>query len=177
MKVLGGPADLAFADFVIPAHLIGEVEVVLEEGERERTTLAGTFTTNSGTIAEATATATIHVPSMEWLGENILKGRFTAGTPTGNLIWNTDECGQTDMGPMNVHFRCETNDANDVHFYNASVRANINATYNDSDVIEVELVFHANPDDNGNVARLGTGDLTQESIYDAATETTIPVTS
>jgi hypothetical protein len=177
MKVLGGPADLAFADFNIPAHLIGEVEVVLEEGERERTTLAGTFTTNAGTIAEATATATIHVPSMEWLGENILRGRFNEGTPTGNIIWNAEECGQTDMGPMNVHFRCDTNDANDVHFYNASVRANINATYNDSDVIEVELVFHANPDTNGNVARLGTGDLTQESIYDVDTESTVPVTS
>ena len=177
-KVLGGPADIAFRDFVIPAHLIGEVVATLEEGERERTTLAGTFTTNAGTISEASATATIHVPSMDWLGENILRGRYTDGTPTGNVVWNAETCPDPgDVGPVNIHFRCDDNDADDVHFYNASLRLNMSATYNDSDVIEVELVFHANPDDDGNVARLGSGDLTQESVWDAETEETVAVGS
>jgi hypothetical protein len=173
---LGGPASLAFKDFEISSQYLGEVSVNLEDGERERTTLAGTFSANSGTIENAEATVTLFAPSMDWLGENLLRGRYNDGTPTGNIVWNVNNC-SSDIGPMNIHFECEDNDANDVHFYNASLRANIEATYNESDFIEVELVFHANPDEDGNVARLGTGDLTQESEWDVETEETVAVTS
>lgn len=180
-QTLGGPAEIAFRDFVIPSSLLSEVVVTLTEGERERATLAGTFKKGSGTFEEAMATATLYLPSMDWLGKNILRSKYEeASDPSdpGRIVFNSDNCSATvDAGPVNIHYTCEGNDNNDVYFYNAILKINLEMTYNASDDLTVELTFNANPDENGDVARLGTGDLTQESIYDATTEQTIPVTS
>lgn len=178
--VLGGPADISFRNFTIPASLLSEVTVTISEGERERTTLAGTFRKGSRTLDEVQATATLYVPSMDWLGENILRANYTAGetTNTGNVVFNSDACSATvDTGPVNIHYSCEDNDANDVHFYNAVLRVNMEMTYNAEDDLSVELTFYGNPDEDGNVVRLGTGDTTQESIWDVSSEETVPVTS
>lgn len=179
MNVLSGPASIAFRNFVIPASLLSEVTVTIAEGERERETLAGTFRKGSGTLDEAQAVATLYVPSMDWLGENILRSKYTAGTGSlpGNVVFNSDTCSATvDAGPVNIHYECEEDDANDVHFYNASLRVNLEMTYNQEDDLTVELTFYGQPDDDGNIVRLGTGDLTQASVYDPTTEATVAVT-
>jgi len=175
---LGGPASLAFRNFEIPASLLSEVTVTLTEGERERETLAGTFRKGSGTMEEAQATATLYVPNMDWLGENILRSKWTTGTGVlgGNIIFNSDTCSATvDAGPMNIHYVCEDNDDNDVHFYNAVLKVDLELNYTASDDLAVEITLFANPDEDGNVWRLGTGDLTAESIYDVATQATVDV--
>jgi hypothetical protein len=182
---LSGPASIAFRDFVIPASVLSEVTVTLTEGERERTTLAGTFKKGSRTFDEVMATATLYIPSMDWLGRNILRARYNAseespGSPAeetpGNVIFNSDACtAEVDAGPVNIHYDCEGNDANDVYFYNANLKVNLEMTYNADDDLQVELTFFGQPDDDGNVVRLGTGDLTQESVYDPDTQATIAV--
>ena len=179
MPTLSGPAEIAFRNFVIPSDVLSEVTVTITEGERERTTLAGTFRKPSGTLDEVQAVATLYVPSMDWLGKNILRSRYTAsdGTPVqgGQVLFSTDTCSATvDAGPVNIHYVCEDTDNNDIHFYNAELRVNMEMTYNNEDDLTVELTFYGQPDANGNVVRLGTGDLTQLSDYDAATQTTVP---
>jgi hypothetical protein len=178
---MGGSAELAFRDKLVPADVLSEITVELTEGTRERTTLAGVFTRPSGTMDSAMATVTIFPPSWDWLGANIIESRYNAPTAPqteGNIIWNAQTCSGTfDIGPLNIHFICDENDDRDIHFYNAQLVVNINSTYTNSDDLSVELTFHAQPDDDGNVWRLGTGDLTQESIYDVDTESTVPVTS
>lgn len=178
--VLGGPAEVSFRDFTIPASLLSEVTVTISEGERERTTLAGTFRKGSRTFEEVQATATLYIPSMDWLGENILRSRYTAGNGEleGNIVFNSDSCSaDVDAGPVNIHYTCDDNDVNDVHFYNAVLRVNMEMAYNAEDDLQVELTFYGNPDDDGNVVRLGTGDLTQDSVWDAESETTVAVSS
>lgn len=175
---LGGPASMAFRDFVIPAAILSEVATTLTEGVRERRTLAGTFKKGSGTLDTAEAKATLFVPSMDWLGKNILRSKYNAPTApqtTGNIVWNSETCATLDVGPVNIHYDCEGNDNNDVFFYNAQLQVNLEMMFNATDDLSVGLTLFAQPDENGNVFRLGTGDLTQESIWDPTTETTVPV--
>lgn len=176
--VLGGVVEIAFRNFTIPAHLLGEPSISIEEGTRERTTQAGTFRRGSGTLDTAEITIPMYIPSWDWFGENIMRARYTAGTGenTGNVIWNANTCsGSVDAGKVNFHYVCDTNDNNDIFFYNASMRVNINPTFATGEDLMVELTFLANPDEDGNVYRLGTGDVTDESIYDVTTQTTIDV--
>jgi len=181
LRTMEGAAEVAFRDGIISADMLSEIAIVLNEGTRSRTTLAGTFTTPSGTLEESTATTTLYPPSWGWLGENIIRSRYNAPSGTqdeGNIIWNANNCsGVIDLGPLNIHFVCEDDDNKDVFFYNAQLQVNIAPTYNESDPLSVELVFHAQPDENGNVYRLGTGDLTHKSIWNPATEETEEVAS
>ena len=177
--VLGGAAEVALNEVYVPSQLLSEVNVELSEGTRERTTLGGTFSRPSGVFETAMATFTMYLPSMDYL-KNIFPGRYNAPSApqtTGNLIFSSSTCASIDAGPVNIHYTCDNNDNNDVFFYNGHVQMNFNPTYNASDDLTVEITVYANPDDDGNVARLGTGDLTQDSIYDATTEATVPVTS
>lgn len=177
--VLGGPAEVALNETAIPSQLLSEVTVELTEGTRERETLGGTFTRPSGVFETAMATFTMYLPNMDYL-KNIFPGRYNAPSgaqTTGNVIFSADNCAAIDAGPVNIHYTCDDNDDNDVYFYNGHVQMNFNPTYNASDDLTVEITIYANPDEDGNVARLGTGDLTEESIYDPETEETVPVTS
>lgn len=176
--VLGGKAEVAINNIVIPAQYLSEISVELTEGTRERTTLGGTFTKPSGVLESAMVKFTLYLASMDYL-KNIFPERYTApsGNTTGNIIFNSDTCGQATAGPVNIHFTCEENDANDIHIYNGLALLDFKPTYTASDDLTIEVTIYAQPDDDGNIARLGTGDLTQEAIYDEVSEESVPVTS
>ncbi len=178
MSVLGGQAEVALNGVYIPADLLSEVNVEIMSGTRERTTLAGTFTRPSGTLDSAQATFTMYLPSIDYL-ENIVPDQYNAPTApqtTGNITWGANTCNITST-PVNIHFVCDTTDDNDVFFPEAQVMLNFNPSYTNTDELTVEVTVFGQPDDNGLVARAGTGDLTQPSIYDAATGTTDPIGS
>lgn len=173
--VLGGPAEVAINGITIPASLLSEVSVELTEGTRERETLGGTFTKPSGVLETAQAMFTMYLPSMDYL-KNIFPGRYNAPSgeqTTGNVIFNSDTCTTTDAGPVNIHYTCEPLDNNDVHIYSGLAALNFNPTYNASDDVTIEVTIYAQPDDDGNIARMGTGHLSQDSYYDAATGATV----
>jgi len=176
---LGGPAEIALNGVYVPADYLSEIAVELTEGVRERETLAGTFSRPSGTFDTAQATFTMFLPNMDYL-KNIFPDKYNAPQApqvTGNIVFSTQTCATVVGGPVNIHYTCDANDNNDVYFYNGFVQLNFNPTYSATDDLTVEVTIMANPDEDGNVARLGTGDLTEESIYDAATEETVPVSS
>lgn len=172
--VLGGAAEIAINEVVIPASYLSEVSVEFTEGTRERTTLGGTFTRPSGVLTTAQAMFTLYLPSMDYL-KNIFPGKYNAPTApqlTGNVILNANTCAVTEGGPVNIHYTCEANDNNDVYLYNAVAQLNFNPTYNADDDLTIEVTLFAQPDNDGNVGRIGTGDLTADSIFDATTMTT-----
>lgn len=174
-QVLGGPAEVAINGIAIPASLLSEVTVELTEGTRERETLGGTFSKPSGVLETAQATFTMFLPSMDYL-KHIFPERYNAPSgsqTTGNVIINSDNCVETTAGPVNIHYTCEGLDNNDVHIYAGLAQLNFNPTYNASDDVTIEVTIFAQPDEDGNVARLGTGDLTQPSYYDPTTEETV----
>jgi hypothetical protein len=175
--VLGGSAEVAIGVNVIPPELLSEVNVELTGGMRERETLGGTFSRPSGTFETAEVTFTMYLPSMDYL-KNIFPDIYNAPTApqtAGNIIFTTGTCASVSGQKVNIHFTCDTNDANDVYIYNGFVNLNFNPSYTAGDDLTVEISIYANPDENGNVLRVGTGDLTEESYYDPTTQTTKPV--
>ena len=176
-QVLGGKAQIQFGKAVIPSFMLSEVSVEVTEATRERETLAGKFTRPAGTLDTAQAVVTMYLRGVEDL-KAIFPGNYNAPTApqtTGNLIIGSDACSVAEGGPLNIHFECDENDNNDVFFYNAVPLLNFSATYNSSDDLTVEVTFMANPDDNGNIFRFGTGSLTENSKWDHVTEASVPV--
>lgn len=177
-NTLGGPAEVALNEMAIPAEFLSEITVELTGGTRERETLGGTFTAPSGTFETAQASFTMFLPNMDYL-KNIFPSLYnmpSGSQTTGNIIFSTDTC-VTISSPVNIHYTCYDTDNNDVYFYNGLIQLNFNPTYNQTDALSIEVTIFANPDEDGNIARIGPGDLTQPSIYDPETETTVPVGS
>lgn len=176
-QVWGGKASIAFGKSEVKSFMLSEISVTVEEAVRERDTLAGTFKRPAGIIETAEAVVTMYIPNVEIL-KAIFPGNYNAPTSPekgGNIIIGSDSCATATGGPLNIHFECETTDNKDIFFYNAIPVLNFNTTYNSSDDLTVQVTFLANPDDNGNIVRIGTGLLTGKSVYDPVTETTKPV--
>lgn len=175
---LGGKASIAINAIEIPSYMISEITPNFSEGTRTRTTLGGIFNRPSGVFENAELSFTLFLPSMDYL-KNIFPGEYN--TPTGpqtvgNLIFGAGSCTTKVPVPVNVHYECEDTDANDLHIFAGLAAMNFNPTYNDSDDLSVQVTIYAQPTENG-LFRLGTGDLDTPSIYDPATETTVPVAS
>lgn len=177
-KDFNGVAEVAMNNTTIPAQLLSEVSVEVTQGTRERSTLLGTFTRNSGTLETAQAMFTLYLPNIDYL-QYIVPNQYTDGTGeqlTGQVKWGTGSCTVDDI-PVNIHPTCNETDDNDIFFPSASVVLNFNPTFNNSDEMTVEVTVYGNPDDNGDVVIAGTQDLDEPSVYDAETETTEPLGS
>lgn len=174
---LGGPAEVAINENLIPAELLSEVSVEFVEGTRETETLGGKFTQPTGMLDTAQATFTLLLPSMDYL-KVIFPNLHNAGSGErigeGNVIINTGECLTADNTPVNIHYTCDgNNDKNDVFIYSGRVQLNLAMTYSTGDSLSVEVTVFAQPDESGNVARIGSGDLTQDSYFDYTTMQTV----
>lgn len=163
----------------VPPELLGTVTVNIEEGEVETNTQAHVWRQGNGKH-NATATVMMFLPSLGYLGK-ILRSKYNAASAPedpGNLVVAAGTCSGQDTGVFHIHPICEDNDKNDVHFYEAEARPNSEIEYSeDGNAIGVELIFNGHPDEDGNIFRLGTGDLTQDVVYDAETDTYTVVTT
>lgn len=177
-KIMAGQWELSIGNVLIPANLLGEITVTYEEGDSEAETQAGTITTPNGKAETAEATTTIFLPSMDYL-KNIYSDLYTAGTGVGNagnLIFGSNSCSTQEPVEVNIHPVCEQNDNNDIHF-SALIKHNFDLTLSTSDPVSIETTMYLQPTDDAGRLRVGTGDLTQESYWDVATESTKPVTT
>lgn len=95
---------------------------------------------------------------------------------TGNIVFGSGTCTTREALPINIHPVCEKTDNNDIHIYAGLVSMTYNPTISTTDAISIEVTIIAQPTSEG-VARIGTGDLTQPSYYDVATQTTKPITA
>lgn len=173
---LGGQAEVAINEVLIPASLLSEVSVEFTEATRETQTLAGKFTQPTGMLDTAQAMFTMYLPSMDYL-KTIFPDLYnspTGRTGEGNVILNSNQCLEASNTPMNIHYTCDgANDKNDVFIYNGRVQLALALTFNDQDSISVEVTVYAQPDENGNIARFGSGNLTSVSYFDDATMSTV----
>ena len=179
---MGGKVDVSLNGVTIPAQFISDegVTTTLTEGTREVTTMAGTFTQASGTYDEATVVFNVVLPSMNYM-KNIFPDLYTASTdrPTaaGQTVFGGDSCTVRENTPLVVHYTCDPNSDNDVYVPNAALQATVELTQNASDPVTVAVTANAQPDDNGVIAILGTGDLTEPTLWNAATEAYEPIGS
>lgn len=179
---MGGKVDVSLNGVTIPAQYLSDegVTTTLTEGTREIPTMAGTFRQSSGVYDEAMVVLSVTLPNMFYL-KNILPDQFEASsdrpTVAGRTTFGGDSCVLRENTPVVVHYTCDPNSDNDVYVPNGAVQASVELTQNASDPVTVEITVNAQPDDDGVIAYLGTGDLTEETLWDAETEEYVPVTS
>lgn len=175
---MGGRASVAINNVEIPAFMLGEITPNFEEGTRSRTTLAGIVNRPSGVFDTAELTFTFFPNQWDDL-QYFFPEDYNAPSgeqPWGNVIFGAGTCTTKVAVPVNVHYECEGTDDRDIYIYSALARLTFNPTMNESDDLSVTITLMAQPTANG-LLRLGTGDLTQPSIFNPTTETTVPVTS
>ena len=177
---MGGKVDVSLNGITIPATLISDegVTTTLTEGTREIATMGGTFTQASGTYDESTVVFNVVLPNMKYLGV-LFPDQYTASTdrPTiaGQTIFGGDSCSVRANTPLVVHYTCDPNSDNDVFIPNGAVLASIEMVQNATDPVTVAITVNAQPDDNGVIAILGTGSLTEPTLWDATAEAYEPV--
>lgn len=179
---LGGKVDVSLNGVTIPAQYLSDegATTTLTEGTREVATMAGTFSQSSGTYDEANVVFNVTLPNMNYL-KNIFPDLYTASvdrpTVAGQTVFGGDTCTARNNTPVVVHYTCDPNSDNDVFIPNGAVLASVELTQNATDPVTVAVTVNAQPDDNGVIAILGTGDLTEPTLWNAATETYEPIGS
>lgn len=181
---MGGKVDVSLNGITIPAQYLSDegATTTLTEGTREIPTMAGTFSQPSGTYDEAMVAFNVTLPNMNYL-KNIFPDMYTPSvdrpTVAGQVAFGGDDCTVRENTPVVVHYTCDGNSDNDVYIPNGAVQASVELVQNVSDPVTVAVTVYAQPSDDhdGKIAILGTGDLTEPSIWDATTEAYVPVTS
>lgn len=175
---LGGAAEIAINEMLIPATLLSEVSVEVTEGTRDVETLGGKFTQPSGMIDTAQATFTLLLPSMDYL-KVLFPDLYTAGSGEragqGRVELTFGGCMEISNTPVNIHYVCDgASDTNDVYIANGRVLVSLPLTWNTSDPLSVEVTVYAQPTEDGSPAvRAGIGNLTQDSYFDHQTMNTV----
>ena len=169
-----GTYELSLGDVLIPAQLLGDLSPNYDESTTEASTQAGTRVVPLGKPATAELTFTLFLPSMDYL-QNLWEEAYTAGTGTadgGNIIFGNGSCQTRTPIPINIHNVCDKTDKDDIYIYGAIVKQTFNPTLSAGEVLQVECTAYMQPTDNGYL-RLGTGDTTQKSHYDTASQSTV----
>lgn len=176
-KDMSGKAEVALNGITVPAGMLSEVSTEITEGTRTKDTLAGTVEYPNGMIDTAKVTFTVYPESMDWLAKNIFPDYYTAGSgtqTTGQMLFGGDQCPSLEGTPVNIHYVCDNTDNNDILIFNGLVKLDLSMTYNKDDVLSVPVEIWALPRElDGARGRIGTGDLTAPSHWDAATGATV----
>lgn len=173
---MGGKVDVSLNGVTIPAQYISDegVTTTLTEGTREIPTMAGTFKQASGTFEESMVVFNVTLPNMNYL-KNIFPDLYTPSerpTVAGQVAFGSEDCTTRDNTPVVVHYTCDENSDNDVYVPNGAVQASIEMVQNATDPVTIEITVNAQPSDdhNGALVILGTGSLTEPTLWDAAAE-------
>lgn len=178
---MGGKVDVSLNGVTIPAQYLSDegVTTTLTEGTREVATLAGTFNQSSGTYEESMVVFNVVLPNMNYL-KNIFPDMYSPSerpTVAGQVVFGGDECTTRENTPVVVHYSCDENSDNDIYIPNGAVQASIEMVQNATDPVMVAITVNAQPDDDGRLVIMGTGDLTEPTLWDAAAEEYVPVGS
>lgn len=175
---MSGRVTVEINEVSIPSFMLGEITLNLEEGTRTSTRLSGTINKPSGSF-DTSEISIVYYPNQWQDLAHFFPELYNAPSGSqsfGNIILGGGTCSTKVPVPVNLHQECEGTDDRDVFFPAALARITLDSTFNETDDLAVTITLMAQPSTTG-IARLGTGDLTQPSIYDAATNTTVPVSS
>ena len=172
-----GTVEVAVGTGVISPDRLGDVTVTYTEGTRTGEPLSGTVTIPSRRFEERTITFTMFLRSIDELGT--LWPEYyneAAGASGGNLVFSTGNCEVPGLQVINIHPVCEPNSTKDFHAF-GNVSITWNPTYNASDLLQTEVTIYGQSNDQGVSHQIGSGDLTQDTLWSASTQTWQPVGS
>lgn len=141
----------------------------------------GTVSYPNGAFEELSATVTIHVPNMRFLGK-LFPGLFVESEfdydgedeRTGQVRFGAYECKTTDPVPVIIHNTCADDSRDDIQIPNALIANGGEFTISLSDPFDVELQITPQPGTEGAVI-MGEGSLSQKTLYNPETQTYEPV--
>lgn len=166
----------------IPAELLADsVEVTGDEGEVSIETFAGTSKQPSQTYDEPQITFTI-VGTMELIRliyPELSDASSDRPTIAGQTVFGGNECTVREDAKVVVHWTCDSNSDNDWYFPAVSLTQNFSATFTPGEVLTIPVVGYIQPatELNGGLVRIGTGDLTKQTLFSEATGTYEDITS
>ena len=166
----------------IPAELLADsVEVSGDEGSVSSETFAGTFTQPSQTYEEPQVTFTmVMTPElMRLVYPEISDPSVDRPSIAGQTVFGGSACTVNEEAKLVIHWTCDENSDNDWFFPSVMLSQNFSATFSPGEVLTVPVVGHIQPsgDFDGALVIVGTGDLTEPTLFDETTGTYEPVGS
>lgn len=172
-----GTVEVAVGTGVISPDRLGDVTVTYTEGTRTGEPLSGTVTVPSRRYEERTITFQLFLRGIDEL-QALWPEYFNAaaGASGGNLVFSTGNCQVPGLQTINIHPVCEPNSTKDFHAF-GNVSITWNPTYNASDLLQTEVTIYGQNSAEGISHQIGSGDLTQDTLWDATAQAWTPVTS
>lgn len=178
---LVGKKEVYIGSERIPSECIADEigTITVTPSQTEISSQAGTFNVPNGAYDELSATITVIIPSVRFLGRifpNLWKaGKFKyAGhendddyTP-GQVSFGANECRTTDPVTVVIHNACDTDSSQDIRIPNALIANGGEFDVNLTDPFEVELQISMIPGDMPAVI-FGEGSLDEPTLYNPKT--------
>jgi hypothetical protein len=178
---LVGKKEVYIGSERIPSECISDEigTITVTPSTTEISSQAGTFNVPNGAYDELSATITVIIPSVRFLGRifpNLWKaGKFKyAGhendddyTP-GQVSFGANECRTTDPVTVVIHNACDTDSSQDIRIPNALIANGGEFAVNLTDPFEVELQISMIPGDVPAVI-FGEGSLDEPTLYNHET--------
>lgn len=165
----------------IPAEMLAdEISVTGDEGTTSNPTFAGTFTQPSGTYDEPNVSFTmVLTPAlMREVYPELSEPSVDRPTIAGQTVFGGTECTVRESAKLVIHWTCDGNSDNDWYFPNVLLSENFTATFAPNEVLTVPVMGHIQPEaETGRLVVVGTGDLTEPTLFDVETGEYAPVTS
>lgn len=178
---LVGKKEVYIGSERIPSECIADEigTITVTPSQTEISSQAGTFNVPNGAYDELSATITVIIPSVRFLGRifpNLWKaGKFKyAGhendddyTP-GQVSFGANECRTTEPVTVVIHNACDTDSSQDIRIPNALIANGGEFDVNLTDPFEVELQISMIPGDVPAVI-FGEGSLDEPTLYNPKT--------
>lgn len=178
---LVGKKEVYIGSERIPSECIADEigTITVTPSQTEISSQAGTFNVPNGAYDELSATITVIIPSVRFLGRifpNLWKaGKFKyAGHETdddytpGQVSFGANECRTTEPVTVVIHNACDTDSSQDIRIPNALIANGGEFDVNLTDPFEVELQISMIPGDVPAVI-FGEGSLDEPTLYNPKT--------
>lgn len=158
--------------------------ITVTPGTTEVASQLGTVEYPNGSFEELSATVTIHVPNIRFLGK-LFPGLFVEADfdyddedgedgSTGQVRFGAYECKTTEAVPVIIHNTCADDSRDDIQIPNALIANGGEFTISLSDPFDVELQITPQPGTEGAVI-MGEGSLSQKTLYNPETQSYEPI--
>lgn len=182
---LMGKKELFIGGTHIPARLLADeaMTITVTPQTTEIASQAGTYNIPNGSFEELSATFTVNIPSVHWLGQ-IFPGLYKAAAfkrasllesngETGQVAFGADACSTIESTKIVLHPVCMGNDSSqDVTLPNAFVSPGGEFTFS-TDPFTLEVSVSMMPDEEGAVI-FGEGNLQRPAHYDPEVQDFVP---
>lgn len=178
-KPMSGKVSLQVNGYDIPSWMLGELTPNVAPEIRSSERLSGTTSRPSGNLDNPSYDIVFY-PN-DWADLSVFaptgyNAPTSGAQELGNFILGGGSCMSNDPVPVNIHPECNDTDDQDAHIFAALISIELSQAYTATDDMSVMIHIYPQPTSEGTI-RLGTGDLSQPSVYDAETSETVPATS